>query len=189
MRTRALTLLEILVSLSLIGVVGALVLQIFLAVNRVSHYGGARIEVQNATRLAMRRLVPLIESAIPPASNQPAITRPADGQTGQVLEFTSSIDHLGNSDPDPRNPVYLRFRIRHAGPELWLEQLGGGAPPRRLLGRLQQVEFTNLGGESVRIALRAEGQTRTLSGVTETVSSELTTQVYLPYHLHQAAQP
>ncbi|GMU54684.1 MAG: hypothetical protein AMXMBFR33_38300 [Candidatus Xenobia bacterium] len=189
MSRRALTLLEILVSLSLLGVVGVLVLQIFLAVNRVSQYGGARIEVQNATRLAMRRLVPLIESAIPPASNQSAVTRPADGQTGRVLEFTSSIDHLGNAAPDPRNPVYLRFRIRHAGPELWLEQLGGGAPPPRLLGRLQQVEFTNLGGESVRIALRAEAQTRTLAGVTETVSSELTTQVYLPYHLHQAAQP
>lgn len=188
--TRAFSLPEILVGMTLLALVGAIVLQVYLAVIRVGTFGGARIEVQNATRLALRRMVPLVESAIPRSSTTSAIMAPPEGETGPQLEFVSTQDLLGNGVADPRNPTYFEFRIRRVGSDVWLEQTNLAPPPRRLLGKLKDLSFTNLGGVSVQIQVSAESvSARTLSGETRIEKSELTTLVYLPYYLHQPEEP
>lgn len=187
--SRGFTIPEILVGMTLLVLVGAIVLQVYLAVLRVGAFGGARVEVQNATRLALRRMVPLIESAIPRSATASAILSPPAGQTGPQLAFVSTQDLLGNGSADPRDPTFFEFRIRRTGSEVWLEQTNLVPPPPRLLGKLKSLSFTNVDDRSVQIQVSSETRARTLAGEEKLVTSELTTLVYLPYYLHQPEEP
>ncbi|MEW6280872.1 MAG: type II secretion system protein [Candidatus Eremiobacterota bacterium] len=191
-RLRGLTLPEILVAMTLLGLIGLVTLQIFLTTRTVLNFGSGRMDVQQTARETLRRLVPLVESAIPRNLAQGAVLLPADGASGSRLEFLSTQDHLGGTALDPRNPVYYRFAIfRQPDGDVFLEQTNPATtlPRRRLARGLRELFFENQGGTSVRIRVQAVGTVRNARGADRDVQSTLETLVFLPYYLHQPGSP
>lgn len=180
---------ELLVAMALLGLIGAIVVQVYVAVARTSKFGSAHLDVQESSRTLLRRLIPLVETAMPETSSGDALLEPAEDASGDHLLFLSSTDLLGDAPVDPRDPEYRRFRIaRRADDRVFLEQVDPVGPPEQLLGRVRELEFTNLGGESVRIRVSSETTTATMTNRETQARAGLTTVIFLPYALHQAAR-
>lgn len=186
---RGFTLPELLVGLALLGLIGIVVMQVYVAVLRTSRFGSAHLDVQESSRTLLRRLIPLVESAMPQSSSGQALLEPVSGASGGHLVFVSSQDHLGEAPVDPRAPQYRRYRIdRRPDDEVFLEQVSPAGPPPRRLGRVRELEFSNLDGESVRIRVSSQTTARTLTNEEVAARAALTTVIYLPYALHQASR-
>jgi len=184
---KGLTLPELMISLGLIALLTLALTLVFHQSNRVAAMGGKRLDVQQAVRETLRRLAPLLESAVPPGPGEPAILFPDEGDTALRIEFYSPTDLLGDQAVDLRNPTFRLYKIEFSAPSLWLEQVDPPPTrePRMLASRLHKAEFTVLDPGTVRIAVEAREKGKDARNQDRTFEERLETALHLPYFATQ----
>ncbi len=184
---RGLTLPELMVSLSLVALLTLVLTMLFHQTSRVAAMGGNRLDVQQSVRETVRRLGPLLESAVPPEPGEVAIRFPDEGDTALKVEFYSPTDLLGDQPVDLHNPTYRLYRIEFSAPSLWLEQLDPPPTrePRMLAAHLRKVEFTLLDPGTLKVFVEARARGRDVRNQERTFDERLETAIHLPYFATQ----
>ena len=159
MRSRGFTLIEVLVSCSILGVLSSALLYIWLACRPVMEKTEGKIDVQARVREPLRRVSRLLDTAISPGSGGP-IKTPAEGAPASaVLEFYSCDTLAGpETTVDPRNPVFYLYRIQQVSGELRLEKLdasGTTVTDTANLGKGVEMRFKLLSGGAVGVEATA----------------------------------
>ena len=181
-RFKGLTLAEVIVACGVLMVLGTALIMCYNVCLPVYRQGGGRIDVQQHCRETVRRIVPLLNSAISPDGVQEALFAPAPvGAVDTKIEFATTLDALGASamgSVDPRNPTFYRYRIRFDGTasQIVLEDVDQPSRSRVLAREVQNVAFYRVALDAVKIHVEsmilirgARNQQRTVSHVLETV--------------------
>lgn len=185
-RSRGFTLLEAIVALSIFALVGLVLTQVLSVGQTAQRKGSKRMEVHRRVRETVRRLRPLVTSAMPPTMVEKAIYHPDVGQSDDNLVFISSHDHLGAPASEGDVVVYHLYRLRLDGTDVVLEKMADPAtpaddPPARVLGRrIDGLQFAPQSGRMVVVTVTAQDTVRDATGQQQTVPVTLSTRVELP---------
>lgn len=181
---RGFTLVEVLVTSSVLVVLGAILLGVWIACRPVFDKTEGKLSAQHTVREPLLRVSKALRTAMgPPGAN--ALLQPAVGTTGAMLEFYS-CDVLAGPDRelDPRHPQRFLYRVlRRADKTLWLEMWDENAASleeERQLGGDVEFAFTNLNNSRVRLDAKASVPVRDTRGYTKTETVEMSTVVAVP---------
>lgn len=163
-----------------VGVVAAFMLRGVIA---SSHHGSQRQDLQIAVREAVRRAVPLLRAAVAPNEVLPAIYQPGMGASASEVVFYSTEELMNPAATfDPRNPVYLLYRMRHDPVEevLWLEDTAGALEPRVVGRNITAATFERTGERSLRLHVSSEIEVRGATGQRRLEDYTLQSGIHLP---------
>lgn len=183
MRRRGLSLAEVLVAMAVMGVLSIALLNIFgLTMTSVRH-GEGHLAMQMKAREAVRRLEPLLSTAIPPTTTQEAIYLPAVGGSGTSIRWSSTEDLFGTNAITPRAPHFYLYEINFAGGALTMRRIDPPGPDSRVLAtNLDAASFEHLTLNTVRVQVQVSEQVRRAAGAHETLTQKLETLIQLPYY-------
>ncbi len=188
---KGLSLVEVIVSLGLAGLMLVIMAVLYKSAGRDFESGTSTVMLTQSARLTMEKITPYLTSAVPPATGQVFIYSPVAKDCSQdpdvhpniySLDFLSCVDFL-NAEIDtagryvgytnrrgtaPRN----RYRIAYdpAKGELWLEKLSltsvtptvvAGNSRRKLAGNLHRVTFERV---QQGVNVRISARTTSLKG-------------------------
>lgn len=146
---RGLTRIELVVSLAILGLLSAFLVNMYGVSLSDFQAGGNRVVSQRHARRAMAAIAPVITSAVPAAAGEPAIYTPAVGVWSQHLEFSSG-------EMRPEGPVYTRSVLRFDPREraVVLEQ---GGKSTILAQPVERLDVQRPDPHSVHVRLLVEG--------------------------------
>ncbi|MBM3464424.1 MAG: prepilin-type N-terminal cleavage/methylation domain-containing protein [Planctomycetes bacterium] len=201
---RGMSLIELLVSLTVLALLGTALAQIYQTAQTAFLSGGGRIALQQRARETLRRLTPYVSCAVPAAEGAEAVTAPPvtpSPTPNTVLEYTSPMDLLGGAPVDPRAPVSRKYRICFAEdpryptvtgtkPKIWLAQIGTEIPSdnaaiigkRVLADQIDGFKVIRPTVNSVEITVTKNGTVKTARFQDRTISVSLKTSVQIPYY-------
>lgn len=163
MQRQGFTLIEVLVTCSLLLLLAGSVFLIWMACRPALTKTDSRLTLQNDVREALIRVSQCLRTANAP-DETPVVIVPATNAAADRLEFYSCDVLAGPDRPlDPRDPERFRYRVApRANGELWLEMFqedGTGSPlaDRRLA---QNVQMTYANQDDVALKMVANATTR-----------------------------
>lgn len=176
---------EILVTTGIMSLLSLLLLQFFVATNKVTEQGAAHTLVQQSCRHLVNRLTPLIMGATAPNDEQNGIPKPdsEDSAPSGELWLYSPDDQFGGPPFDPRNPTFHFYRVRRAGARVMLEALQDDGtpltsiPPRQLALEVDSLEFERVEAGLVRVHVTAQTKVRNVP-----IHADLRTTISIPYY-------
>ncbi|MGE0493040.1 MAG: type II secretion system protein [Vulcanimicrobiota bacterium] len=181
---RGFTIAELLVSVALLSIIGAMFAFALRGFIASSHQGTQRVEMEIQLREATKRSSLILRSAVAPSEIQTAIYAPGVGATASEVIFCAPAELMDPATPfDPRSPVYELFRIRQvAGPETLVLESVYGAAPQRILGRqISSFEVDRLSDTVVTATIEGSTTIRGASGQSRDQTSQTTTSIQLPF--------
>lgn len=179
-RRPGLTLVEMLVSMALLGVLGVALARIY-DVSRTAYASGTgTIALQQRARILMERITPLVVSALPPTGSDAAIASPPpDGSLASTLIF-----YIPARNFDARNPQYTRARIRQeTDGTVKLDRDTANPDDDRVLARdIKKLQFAVVAQNVVRVSIEVYGTTRGAANRDKAQYYLLETLVQIPYY-------
>ncbi|MCE7874655.1 hypothetical protein DYH09_30390 [bacterium CPR1] len=189
MRRAAFTMAELLVAMALMGLISIALVNLYSMSVNTLRQGSGHLAMQQRVREAVRRVHPLLSTAIPPNASQEAIYAPPAGPAAPAVTWSTTEDLLGNTPVDPRAPSFRLYQLAFnaATSELVLSQLGPlPAPPARVVARnLNQVSFEHISLNTVRMVVQAQEQIRRAAGETTPSTYRSDTLLQIPYYTSQ----
>lgn len=181
-KNHALTIMELIVSLSILLVI-TVILAMFLNQARTSSEGGmARLEARSLHRQAQGRLRLVLRSAIPPNEVEPALVWPELGNSDMSLRFFAPANLIDDTVVfDPRTPDYPEFTISFdpTSSGILLQRSDGTGPSQQIGRNFSSVIFNRDQDRSIQILLESEGSIRGASGSTKVVQETSTSRVII----------
>jgi len=193
---RGLSLVELLISLTVLLVLGTAMVQIYQVAQTAFQTGGGRIAMQQRARETLRRVVPYLSSAVPASEGAQAVAVPELDNTESFVLFTSPMDWIDGTAMDPRTPTFRTYKIwfrvddqdlTSGEKKLWLYRVSTTDPnvieARRALGKkLENVTFKRVTENCVQIEVTAKESVRAANFQTRDVTVILKTGVQIPYY-------
>ena len=184
---RGLSLVEVLIVCAILGVMGSVLTYIYSVALTTYRQGGGRVDIQQRARESIRRIAPLISTAIPPNSVQEAIYSPALGASDVQMSFCTPLDLLANetvASTNPRAPRYLLFRIRFDAPSstVVLEDPANPARSQVLARKVRALTFQRVAVDSVKIHVEVETRIIGARFKERTVDAALDTLQQVPWY-------
>lgn len=181
MRRRAgLTLIEMLTSLAILGVLGLALVRIYDVSRTAYATGTSTIALQQRARILMERIQPLVVSALPPNASVAAVeTPPSDGSISSTLVF-----HVPAPDFNPRTPTYAKARIAHRSDgTVVLDGDTASASDDRVLARdIRRLDFAAVSQNVVRVSIEVYGTSRGATNRDKAQYYLLDTLIQIPYY-------
>jgi prepilin-type N-terminal cleavage/methylation domain-containing protein len=187
MKRRGLSLLEVLVAMVLLGMVSTALLRVYDMTVNTLRQGTGHLDLQQRVRESVRRMQPLLTTAMPPNTTQEAIYAPALlAPPAASIRWSTPEDLLTNVPVDPRAPTWRLYEMSfNVGTgDLSLTQISPATPnPTKVVGRkLAAVSFEHLSLNSIRIIARGDERIRRAGGKTTVSSYQVETLVQIPYY-------
>ena len=175
------TLAEVLVACTILGLLGIVLLEIFLHISSAAGFGASRLAIQQRVRETMRRVAPLLRQAIRPNFGVEAIYLPPIHVTASNVVFAVPENLLTPpSLPfDPRKPDPHLYQMRFSGTQLVLQDIYNPASTRVLGDQLVKVSFTRSQTSCVNVLVQVQAQIRGASGKARTEDYNLQTSIQL----------
>lgn len=190
-RPAGLTLVEVLVSLAVLGVLSLALLRIYDVSRTAYATGTGRLTLQQAARQLVSRIGPQLVAAVPPSEVEEAIYAPEAGSSASSIVFSVPQEPF-----DPRNPGFRKLRIgqRPDGavvldPNTILVESDDQVLARPLVDsrgnqvfKVDKLEFSVLSRNVVKISLDVSGQARGAQNKMMTQTLHLESLVQLPVY-------
>lgn len=179
-RKRGLTLVEMLTSMALLGILGVALARIY-DVSRTAYASGtSTIALQQRARILMERITPLLVSALPPNGTEGAIAAPPpNGSVSPAIVFNIPARNF-----NPRIPAYTRARIVHAADgTVTLDRDTADPSDDRILARdIKKLQFAAVAQNVVRVSIEVYGTSRGAANRDKAQYYLLETLVQIPYY-------
>lgn len=182
-----LSLLEVLVAMAIMGVISTALLRVYDMTVNTMRQGSGHLALQQRVRESVRRMQPLLTTAMPPNTTQEAIyAPPLLGPASPSIRWSTPEDLLTNVPADPRSPTWRLYELSFDSGtgEIVLRQIAPAVPnPTKVVGRqLASVAFEHLSLNSVRVVVRGDEPIRRAGGKTTSSSYQVETLVQIPYY-------
>lgn len=188
-RQNGFSLAEVLVSMAILALISTTMVELYQMSVNTLRQGGSRIDLQQRTREPIRRVTPLLSTAIPPSATQEAIYAPLTAApAAPAVQWSSTEDLFGNVPVDPRAPTFRLYELNfNSGTgELVLNQiqppLPAGVQPRVVARNLAAVSFEHLSLNSIRMTVRCDELIRRAGGERTNSSFTVDTMIQIPYY-------
>lgn len=182
MRRRGLSLAEVLVAMGVMGLLSLALMNVFGVTMTTVRHGEGHLAMQQKARETMRRLEPILSTAIPPTTTQEAIYAPTMGNTLPSVQWSSTEDLFGNAPIVPRAPDFYLYEIIFNAGTLTMRRIDPPLADSRILGtNLTAVSFQRISLYTLRVQIEVQEQVRRAAGARETMSHRLETLIQLPY--------
>lgn len=114
-RAPGMTLMEVLISLGILGLLGLILVRIFDVSRTAYATGTGRVALQQRARTAVQRISQQLTSAIPPGNASSAVSRPEPPVEPNPAEppLPFIVFHVPVDAFDPRDPKYQEVRLLH----------------------------------------------------------------------------
>lgn len=183
-----LTLAEVLVSAGMILAMTLVLWAVLSGSYTAALHGATTIEMHHRAREAMRRMLPILHSAVRPRGELEAIYTPYVGETLPTCHFVTSFDHLagtgGGGDPPPYDPHTGRplklYRLLFERGEVVLERATPPFKSKVLARNLYDVGFRRDAVGLVTIIVEVREPSRDASNRITDRSYRMSSMVELP---------
>jgi prepilin-type N-terminal cleavage/methylation domain-containing protein len=186
MRSRGFTLPEVIVGMALLVLLGALLVNIYTMCLAVYRQGTARLELQQQAREFMRRIGPVLDTAVPPPGLSEAIYSPTIGNSGTTVYFatTQNLIDPTKTNFNPRQPTYDVYDVTYnaADQQIILEATYSPTHFEVLAQGVYACQFDHLDEATVKVTMGIAAEVREAGGKTVTQSYPLQTVIELPYY-------
>lgn len=185
-RRLGMTLVEVLVSMAVLGLLGLALVRIFDVSRTAYATGTGRVALQDRARTAVQRVSQQLTSAIPPGNATSAVSRPAAPAEPDPAEspLPYIVFHVPADPFDPRDPQYQEMRILHqpSSKTLVRDRNTPGDPTddQTFVRHVDHVTFQQPRANEIALKVRVYGEVRGADNRTRMQDFRLETVVQIP---------
>lgn len=180
-RPRGLSLPELMVSLFLLSLLGALFVGLFSQARAAGDTGSARIAARAQHRVVQRRLTTLLRSAVPPDEVRPALAWPEVSESDQQVRFFAPANLIDSDAPfDPRLPDYQEFTVRLQAGALHLRRSDSLGPEQSFGRGISSLEFLRSTESTLEVTLQSLGSVRGAAGGSKEIAESSRNLILIP---------